>query len=254
MYGRESLCALPLGHLKEREDKIMTLGEKIKALRTQRGITQEAFAEHLSVSRSAIAKWESDIGVPEIINLKAIAKTFGISIDELLDEEQEISLKWEMRTDMMVENSKEAKPVEASAYACAEYADSYCNIELNGWNDGVSQVILCGEDEDFLYYQRVEKQNTLYGLIGKNYITSVTKTKKAPKLSAPEMVNKEYFCNKHVCIEIAHKEGLLKGFFDFRNDDYLNVIIAAFREGKAHLEFGRTLNVEEITKIEEIPG
>ena len=84
----------------------MTLGEKIKALRTRQGITQEAFAEHLNVSRSAIAKWESDIGVPEIINLKAIAKTFGISIDELLDEEQEISLKEEMRTDMMEENSK----------------------------------------------------------------------------------------------------------------------------------------------------
>lgn len=230
----------------------MTLGEKIKALRTQRGITQEAFAEYLNVSRSAIAKWESDIGVPEIINLKAIAKTFGISIDELLDEEQEISRKEEMRTDMMEENSKAEKPVEASAYAYAEYADAYCNIELNGWNDGVSQVILCGEDEDFLYYQRVEKQNTLYGLIGKKYITSVTKTKKAPKLSASEMVNKEYFCNKHVCIEIAHKEGLLKGFFDFRNDDYLNVTIKTFHEGKAHLEFGRTIEVEEITKIEEI--
>lgn len=232
----------------------MTLGEKIKALRTQRGITQEAFAEYLNVSRSAIAKWESDIGVPEIINLKAIAKTFGISIDELLDEEQEISLKEEVCTDIMEENFKAAKPEEASVYACTEYADAYCNIELKGWDDGVSQVILCGEDEDFLYYQRVEKKNTLYGLIGKKHITSVTKTKKAPKLSAPEMVNKEYFCNKHVCIEIAHEEGLLKGFFDFRNDDYLNVIITAFCEGKAHLEFGRTLNVEEITKIEEIPG
>lgn len=227
----------------------MTLGEKIKALRTQRGITQEAFAECLNVSRSAIAKWESDTGVPEIINLKAIAKTFGISIDELLDEEQNFSEGAEKHTVI-----EEEKPEATKAYVCAEYADSYCNIELKGWNDGVSQVILCGEDEDFLYYQRVEKKNTLYGLIGKKYITSVTKTKKAPKLSAPEMVNKEYFCNKHVCIEIAHEEGLLKGFFDFRNDDYLNVIITTFREGKAHLEFGRTLNVEEITKIEEIPG
>lgn len=227
----------------------MTLGEKIKALRTQRGITQEAFAECLNVSRSAIAKWESDIGVPEIINLKAIAKTFGISIDELLDEEQNFSEGAKKHTVL-----EEEKPEATKAYACTEYADAYCNIELKGWNDGVSQVILCGEDEDFLYYQRVEKKNTLYGLIGKKYITSVTKTKKAPKLSAPEMVNKEYFCNKHVCIEIAHEEGLLKGFFDFRNDDYLNVIITTFREGKAHLEFGRTLNVEEITKIEEIPG
>lgn len=52
----------------------MTLGENIKFLRKKNGITQEYLAEKLNVSRSAIAKWETDNGIPEIGNLKMISK------------------------------------------------------------------------------------------------------------------------------------------------------------------------------------
>ena len=61
----------------------MTLGNRIKQLRIQMGISQEKLAEELNVSRSAIAKWETDGGVPELNNLLQIAKKFDISIDEL---------------------------------------------------------------------------------------------------------------------------------------------------------------------------
>lgn len=53
-------------------------------------------------------------------------------------------------------------------------------------------------------------------------------------------------------IEIAHKEGLIKGFFDFRNDDYQEVIIEKVSQNQIDLVFGGTLNVAEITKIEEL--
>lgn len=56
----------------------MTLGEKIKFLREKKGITQECLAEELNVSRSAIAKWESDNGIPDIDNLKRISNYFDI--------------------------------------------------------------------------------------------------------------------------------------------------------------------------------
>ncbi len=58
--------------------------EKLQTLRKQKNLTQEDLAETLFVSRTAISKWESGRGYPNIDSLKAIAKFFGISIDELL--------------------------------------------------------------------------------------------------------------------------------------------------------------------------
>lgn len=68
----------------------MTLGEKIKKLRTETNLSQDAMGEKLNVSRQAITKWESDQGLPDIENLKAIASLFNISIDELLDYKKSI--------------------------------------------------------------------------------------------------------------------------------------------------------------------
>lgn len=62
----------------------MTLGEKIKKVRIQNVLTQEEFAKKLCVSRSAVAKWESNKGIPDIENLKIISKTLDVSIDYLV--------------------------------------------------------------------------------------------------------------------------------------------------------------------------
>ena len=43
----------------------MTFGEKLKEARKKAGLSQEQFAEKMCVSRSAIAKWETDKGMPE---------------------------------------------------------------------------------------------------------------------------------------------------------------------------------------------
>ena len=66
----------------------MELHEKLQELRKQKGLTQEELAERLYVSRTAISKWESGRGVPNIDSLKAISKFFAISIDELLSGEE----------------------------------------------------------------------------------------------------------------------------------------------------------------------
>ena len=68
----------------------MTLGEKIKDARKQCGLSQEQLAEKMSVSRSAIAKWETDKGLPDIDNLKALAGFLNVSVDYLLDDEERI--------------------------------------------------------------------------------------------------------------------------------------------------------------------
>ena len=66
----------------------MTLGEKLKNARKNAGLSQEQLAEKLCVSRAAVAKWETDKGLPDIMNLKAISKLLDVSIDTLLDDGQ----------------------------------------------------------------------------------------------------------------------------------------------------------------------
>jgi len=64
----------------------MTLGEKIREARKRCGFSQEQLAEKMSVSRSAIAKWETDKGLPDVGNLKVLARLLNVSVDSLLDE------------------------------------------------------------------------------------------------------------------------------------------------------------------------
>ena len=70
----------------------MELNEKLQELRKNKGLTQEELAEVLYVSRTAISKWESGRGYPNIESLKEISKFFDVSIDDLLSGEKLISI------------------------------------------------------------------------------------------------------------------------------------------------------------------
>lgn len=62
----------------------MNIGEKIYLLRKQYGLSQEALAERLGVTRQAVSKWESGTSVPELETVVALSKTFGVTTDYLL--------------------------------------------------------------------------------------------------------------------------------------------------------------------------
>lgn len=70
----------------------MEFHEKLQQLRTQRGLTQEMVAQALYVSRTAVSKWESGRGYPNIDSLKAISKFYSVSIDDLLSGEELLTL------------------------------------------------------------------------------------------------------------------------------------------------------------------
>jgi len=66
----------------------MEFNEKLQELRKQKGLTQEELAEILFVSRTAVSKWESGRGMPNIESLKAISKFFAVTLDDLLSSEE----------------------------------------------------------------------------------------------------------------------------------------------------------------------
>lgn len=70
----------------------MDFSEKLQQLRKQKQMTQEQLSERLYVSHTAISKWESGKGYPNIDSLKSISKLFSVSIDELLSGEELIVL------------------------------------------------------------------------------------------------------------------------------------------------------------------
>lgn len=70
----------------------MEFSEKLQTLRKSRQLTQEELAEALYVSRTAISKWESGRGYPNIESLKEISRFFSVSIDELLSGEKLLGL------------------------------------------------------------------------------------------------------------------------------------------------------------------
>lgn len=65
-------------------EKRDTLGGRIQAARKAAGLSQEALGERLGVSRQAVSKWEGDAAVPELENLIAMSRIFGVTIGALL--------------------------------------------------------------------------------------------------------------------------------------------------------------------------
>ncbi len=65
----------------------MSFGTRLQALRHRHGISQEAFAQQLNVSRQAVSKWESSRGYPEMEKLLYICKHYGVTMDELFADE-----------------------------------------------------------------------------------------------------------------------------------------------------------------------
>ena len=70
----------------------MEFNQKLQELRKQKGLTQEELAEKLYVSRTAISKWESGRGYPNIESLRAIAKFFSVTLDDLLSSDEVLTI------------------------------------------------------------------------------------------------------------------------------------------------------------------
>ncbi len=73
---------------------------RLYELRKQQGLSQEELAEKLGVSRQAVSKWERSEASPDTDNLIALAKIYGLSLDELVFGEKENEEKAETETEV----------------------------------------------------------------------------------------------------------------------------------------------------------
>ena len=84
----------------------MTFKEKLIRLRKIHSLTQDEFACAVGVSRQAVYKWESGQSYPEVAKLIEIKLLFGISIDDLLDDNFDIPLPKKKRKKRMTKEEK----------------------------------------------------------------------------------------------------------------------------------------------------
>ncbi len=67
------------------DEKNETLGRRIARLRLECGMTQERLAMKMGVTAQAVSKWENDLSAPDIMLLPELARTLGVTVDELLE-------------------------------------------------------------------------------------------------------------------------------------------------------------------------
>lgn len=68
----------------------MNLPEKLSFLRKEKGLSQENLADEMNVSRQAISKWESGNVMPSLDNLIYLSRLYGVTIDLLIDDSQDL--------------------------------------------------------------------------------------------------------------------------------------------------------------------
>ena len=92
----------------------MSFHSKMIKLRKHKGFTQETFAQEIGVSRQSVYKWESGQSYPEVEKLLKVARTFGVTVDDMLNDEMEVGRNGEMMplTDYLAEEERLKKEAE----------------------------------------------------------------------------------------------------------------------------------------------
>jgi transcriptional regulator with XRE-family HTH domain len=85
----------------------MSFHSKMIKLRKIKGMTQETFAAEVGVSRQSVYKWESGQSYPEVEKLLKIARTFGVTVDDMLNDEMDVDRAGVMRPAAEVKEEEE---------------------------------------------------------------------------------------------------------------------------------------------------
>jgi transcriptional regulator with XRE-family HTH domain len=80
----------------------MIVGNMIRKIRENAGLTQEQFTEKLAISRQAVSKWERGVALPDIENIMFISDHFDVSLDTIVKGDKKM-------TNIVIADSKNAK-------------------------------------------------------------------------------------------------------------------------------------------------
>ena len=150
------------------------IANRLIELRKSRGLSQEELAEKLGLSRQAVSKWERAESSPDIDNIMALSRLYGVSVDELLCNENAVSAdeselafeKAEVVEDTPVGGTDGITAVEVSARANLEIVgtdDAVCSVNVEGPEDEKEKIRIFTEgsalkiiqDEDEGFFSRV---------------------------------------------------------------------------------------------------
>lgn len=102
------------------------LGENIKKMRKERGLTQETLAEALGVTNGAVYKWESNQSVPELEMIVKLADLFDVSLDVLLGYEKINKNKEVLIQNIFIKlNAKDKNGLDDAERALLKYPNDY---------------------------------------------------------------------------------------------------------------------------------
>ena len=100
----------------------MTLPERIRSLRKERGLSQEALAEALGVSRQAVTKWEDGSALPSTANLLALADFFAVPLEDFV--------RPAAQEENAQENAEETLPQKSHRKAAVRIASSVLILSI----------------------------------------------------------------------------------------------------------------------------
>ncbi len=154
----------------------MGFSEKLKELRGERGISQARLADDIHISRSAVAKWENGLGLPNEESLGMLADYFGVTVDELIrDKDDEEILVSKNKT---VDHQKKALIGFAAGCAIGLFILAFIFIEplrdvlellgLGGILSALGIFNMCGNIGSIHWYNRrkvTKEDQKIYCLI-----------------------------------------------------------------------------------------
>ena len=79
----------------------MDIGQKLKKARQQAGLTQEAVADAIGVSRQTLSAWENNRSYPDIVSVLQLSEVYGVSLDELLKEAEDMKKQEQSQIDFL---------------------------------------------------------------------------------------------------------------------------------------------------------